>query len=76
MSSNPALNHLIMKRIQTGLSKNREPQSKPKNINDRILDTKIEPINLNLSVDVKDHMTKEKDQFMRPRPSNTISIEL
>jgi hypothetical protein len=76
MSSNPGLNHLIMKRIQTGLSKNREPQSKPKKINDRILDTNIGAINLNLSVDVNNHMTKEKDQFIRQRPSNTISIEL
>jgi hypothetical protein len=45
-------------------------------MNDRILDSNIEAINLNLSVDVKNHMTKERDIFMRPRPSNTISIEL
>ena len=45
-------------------------------MNDRIFEGNMEAINLNLSVDVKNHMTKEKDQFMGQRPSNTISIEL
>ena len=76
MTSNLGLNHLIMKKIQTGLGKSKLIQSKSRKINDRIFDNKVKPINLNLSVDVKNHMTQSRDLFMRQRPINTINIEL
>lgn len=58
MSTNIGINHLIMKKIQRGFGKTREMQSKSKRINNKIFDNNIEAINLNLSVDVKNHMTK------------------
>jgi len=47
-----------MKRIDTSFSKGRDLQNKQKKINDRIIVNNMEGISFNLSVDVKNHMTK------------------
>lgn len=58
MTTNSGLNHLIMKRIDTSFSKGRDLQNKQKKINERIIENNMEGISFNLSVDVKNHMTK------------------
>lgn len=76
MSNNMGVNHLISKRISTSFGKSNNFHSKSRKIKDKNVQSNLEGMSFNQSVDVKSYMLREKCHMIQRRPNNTINFEL
>lgn len=58
MSNNIGVNHLMSKRISTNFGKTKDFHSKSRKIKDKNIETNLEGISFNQSVDIKSYMTR------------------